>query len=166
MKDSGVSLTRTYHTDVARVTQPTDCERQFVLEFKNRSWQFTGFIDLIDDKRVVRETKTTAKTPKEPRPEHLLQTTAYAVGYRAAQNGKERGTRIEYAVRKKEPVVVSFDVEIGDPEVLYFLSMMDNVAEGIDKEVWIPNRNSLLCSRKYCGYFSLCEQQCGGRIRD
>ena len=168
-KDSGIQLVEKYYNVVAVPTQPLEVEQKFELSFKNRDYLFVGIVDLIDAKRIIRETKTTSRTPSSPRDEHVLQSVAYATGYRAKTKQKEAGIQIDYAVRsffKAEPMIVSFTVEAAKEQIMFFLGLMDRTVRGIEQEVWIPRRDSFLCSRRWCGYWNECEKACWGRVKD
>ena len=47
----------------------------------------------------------------------------------------------------------------------YVLGLMEHVANGVKKEVFIPNRNNMMCSKKFCGYWQECEKKYGGKVR-
>ncbi len=46
-------------------------------------------------------------------------------------------------------------------EVIYPM-VQDSIREGI----FLPRRSSSLCSKRYCGYWSVCEKEYGGTVRD
>ena len=46
-------------------------------------------------------------------------------------------------------------------EVIYPM-VQDSIREGI----FLPRRSSSLCSRRYCGYWTDCEKEYGGSVRE
>lgn len=166
VKDSGIAALSKYQQAIAPQVQPVEVEQRFNMSFKNRAWNFVGIVDLLDEEGIVIETKTTSRTPAEAKVEHVLQITAYCTGHRARTKTKEKGARIDYAIAKKSPDVVSYPVNVEKSDIEYFLTLMDRVAKGIKNEIWIPNRMQMLCSRKWCGFFRECEKANGGRVRD
>ncbi len=166
VKDTGILLLKEYQRVVAPYTQPIEVEQQFNMTFKNKGWTFTGIIDLIDNQDTIIETKTTGRKPSNPRPEHLLQIHAYTKGYQTKEAKGVTGARIDYVVKRKEPVVVSFTPTVTESDMTFFLRLMTRVAHGIENEVWVPSRGHNLCSRKWCGYWNECEKLMGGRVRD
>lgn len=160
VKDKGVITLAEYHRVVAPVIQPLDVEQEFVMRFKGLDYTFVGIADVITETAVV-ETKTTGRKLSTPRHDHLVQTWAYSTGLSSAENG-----RIDYAVNKDEPVMLTFEYPISQADRNYFLSLMSRTAKAIQAEIWIPNRNSILCSRKWCGYSQNCIKLAGGRVRD
>jgi len=163
VKDSGVAVLREYQTVVAPTIQPVCAEREFALELENKSWKFTGIIDVVTDGGVVVENKTTGKGLKTPRHDHLIQTTGYSIGSRS-ESGVAAQAELIYAVAKKKPEVLRFPVDINTAMILYFLNLIAVVANGIEKEVWLPNRGHFLCSRKWCGYADRCVAKYGGTV--
>ncbi|HUE05360.1 MAG TPA: hypothetical protein VMR62_37785 [Bryobacteraceae bacterium] len=39
------------------------------------------------------------------------------------------------------------------------------VSEAMREGIYLPNRGSTLCSRKFCNFFDACEFEFGGRVR-
>lgn len=71
---------------------------------------------------------------------------------------------IVYSIRGKD-VVCSIPVNFGDSLDRWVLSTFDQVAKGIQLEVWPANRGgSYLCNRKYCDFWMKCEADCGGTV--
>lgn len=161
VKDSGIATLKTYQEQVAPEIQPSEVERQFKLSFKHVPWTFTGYMDVLDENMVIVEAKTTSRSLSEPQPDHVLQVTGYAAGL-LATTGVKQTARIDYAVKKKEPAICTFRVLIDDKKVDFFLTVMGRVAQGIENEIWVPNRNSNLCSEKWCGYWHRCQKDIGG----
>lgn len=166
VKDTGIQTLSLYQPAIAREVHPIEVEQRFSMTFKNRDYSFVGVVDLVDETPKIIETKTTSKTPSEAKVEHKLQTVAYSAGHRARTKQKEEGVRIDYAVVKKEPGIVSYPVVVEQSDIEYFLKLMDSVARGIENEIWIPNRMQILCSRRWCGFWNECEKANGGRVRD
>lgn len=113
-KDAGVKLTRLYHKRVAPETQPLWVERstQFrVVSSHGPGCELGGecscgtvfntTIDLVDEKRQVRDLKTTARRPSEGR--HLMQVAAGAIGYEHETGEPAEDLVIDYLIRTKVP---------------------------------------------------------------
>lgn len=41
-----------------------------------------------------------------------------------------------------------------------------NIARGYHSGDWFPNRNNMLCSRRWCGFWEACERRHGGKVTD
>lgn len=162
-KDQGVGLLREYHQVISPGVQPSSVEREFEIPFENKSWTFTGRIDMVDKDNTIVEAKTIGSTPPRPKSDHLLQTTGYTAGLRS-EGSKEKGARIDYAVKNKTPKVVSYPFKVADAQVEFFLGQVARAAHMIENEMFLPNRNHMYCSHRMCGYATRCEQICKGIV--
>lgn len=162
-KDQGIGLLGAYHHIIAPTIQPLSVEMEFSIPFENKGWTFEGRVDLVDDNGVLIENKTIGRTPGKPEATHKGQIEAYVTGFRSA-GPKEASCRINYAVKNKTPKMVSYDFKVQDAQVEFFLAQVARVAHMIENEMFIPNRNQYLCSHRFCGYASRCEQVCRGIV--
>lgn len=165
VKDAGIETLREYHKVIPPTVQPAQVEMKFTLGFTNLDEKFLGYIDLLDDTGKIIETKTTSRKPSEISHDHKLQATAYATGYRVKYKRQESASRIDYAVSKKNPEIVSMPLEITAQDMDYFLRIVPMVLDGIKKEMFIPNRGHFLCSQRWCGYAELCMKRNGGFVK-
>lgn len=164
MKDTGVAVLAEHHKIIAPSIQPVDVEQQFVMGFADLKYTFTGIADVVTQEAVI-EHKTASKKYAEPFHDHKLQIWAYGTGERA-RTGRRLDGRIDYAVTASQPQVISHPVQFTEADEMYFLTLVAQVANGIEREVWMPNRTHFLCSRRHCGYWQLCEKDCHGRVKD
>lgn len=163
-KDLGVKTVRAYQQKVAPKVQPLHVEHAWTMEVNNRDWIISGKTDLITVVNQVRETKTTGRKVNAPKPAHTFQTGVYALAW-SQQTGLPPQAEIDYAYRGKGDIS-SFSMEFGDSLGKLVLTTFDQVAKGIQAEVWIPNRTgTFLCSRKYCDFWNQCEKDCGGEVK-
>lgn len=170
-KDSGVRLLTEYHETVSPKTQPLTVERHFKVNLADDKgddlhWHLEGTMDLLTESWVVIDTKTTSRRISKPRDEHVLQLACYCAAVRAISKQVEAGAAVDYAVRGNNPVVLRLPVEHRHAAIDYFWALLPKVAAAIEAEIWTPNRANFLCSRKWCGYWPLCEQTNKGRVRD
>lgn len=165
-KDRGAGGLELYQAEVAPIVQPAAVEQAFTMKMSNKPWSFKGILDVLDENQVIVETKTTSRRTSKPKPEHLLQATAYATGFRCQHRQQEGGVRLDYVVAIQNPELISFPVAIEETDITFFLNQISRVAHAIEQEVWIANRASFLCSRKWCGYYQLCEKQVGGTVKE
>ena len=165
IKDTGIEILKVYHSVISPDVQPSQVEMKFQLDFSNLDEKFIGYVDLLDESGLIIETKTTSRTPSEISHDHKLQTTAYSVGYRTKYKKQEAGARIDYAVNKKEPEIVSMPLQITAQDMDYFLTIVPRVLQAIKSEIFIPNRGHFLCSQRWCGYAELCMKRNGGIVK-
>ncbi len=162
IKDNGVRALRFYHQQVAPRVEPAGVEEEFRVKLKGRDYELVGRIDVIDKANKVIETKTTSRSVSKPRDEHTLQATAYVAAALATGRAGAGDAVIDYAVVRSRPTVASFAIKVGPERVRYLLNLIARVTRAIESEVWIPQRNSFLCSERYCGYWEMCHKIIGG----
>jgi len=165
-KDQGVGLLKVYHKDIAVDVQPTSVEHTFEIPFENKEWTFTGRTDLIAE-GVVREAKTIGQRPSAVKAPHKLQIVMYATANRYEGN-VETGARVDYAVKNKTPICVSYPFQVQDAEVDFFLKQVSRVALMIENEMFMNSRHlsPFPCSHKFCGYATRCEKTIGGIVAE
>ncbi len=79
-KDLAVSGVEVYHKDICPGVQPVGVEQEFKLRWGNHILH--GFMDVVDEKALVRDTKTTRKSPAENIAHNSQQLTLYAIAYK------------------------------------------------------------------------------------
>lgn len=166
IKDRAVATLEYYQDVVAPGTQPVAVEKEFLLTMmedgEQAEWGFHGFIDQVDEKGVIVETKTSSKRPNQPSLEDRLQTAAYAAGMQVEQPGIKPVVCIDYAVKTIKPQIMSFTRKIHQEEIRFLLNVMNRVIAAIRVDIFIPNRHVWTCSDKGCGYWDLCHRKLGG----
>ncbi len=165
IKDSGYALIGKYHEIVTPNIQPAFVEQEFELKLTNTDIQFTGIIDLVTKDKKLRETKTKSRKPSGVDDSHRLQVTTYTAGYAVMNKENPSEIWVDYAIHTKIPQIVSYPVTVEDSDIRYLLSLISAVKDGIEKGVEIPNRSSMMCSKKYCPYSYECEKLYGGTVK-
>jgi len=164
-KDQAVVCVKAYRQKMAPKVQPFLVEWTFNMKVVKRDWNIAGKVDLITNKNLVIDHKTTKGQMAKPKPDHVFQLGVYTLAVRQQAGLDDVQGQIDYYPRGK-PDAYSRSVEFGEGLAKEVLSTFDQVATGIQREVWIANRQHYLCSRKYCSFWNQCEKDCGGRVRD
>lgn len=172
-KDTGIRVLKTHHQLVAPELMPLAVEKGFMLSLKSKPKTpdeepivyptIEGWVDLINTEHKIIDNKTIGQTPKTPKPDHKLQTTIYTAGMRLS-GMTDAKPRIIYLVKTKTPKVVQFDVPITVSDWAYFQAVLNSVVRGIENDVFIPNRNTWKCNRRWCGYWEMCEGMFHGTV--
>lgn len=157
-KDSTIDLTKLYQTEVAPETQPIAVEQKIEVAFENTDYTLLGIIDLIDEEKRIRDTKTTARTPSEDSLQNSLQLSAYSLAYRTIKGEEETGIQLDYLVATKTPKVVKLSANRTQKEIDRFLSITGTVAHNISCQNFYPNPTNMMCSPVNCGYWEKCIQ--------
>jgi RecB family exonuclease len=162
VKDAGYSLVKLYHQEVAPKIQPVLVEEP--VQFRINGQLYTGQIDVAqrvideetwEDKLEIRDTKTTARTPKEDA--YVLAMTGYAISQRQKTGEVESDIVLDYLVATKTPQYkeIRYGGPVSDDQIRRFANVIGNVAENIKSRRFVPNGIvGGACS--WCGYTDVC----------
>ena len=157
-KDETIKLTQLYCTEISPKVQPVAVEEKVEVTFDNADYTLLGYIDVIDDKGFVRDTKTTGRTPSESVIVNNLQLAAYSLAHRQLRGTEESGVVLDYLVNTKEPKVVQLKAKYQQQQIDRFLKILGIVAHNIKYENFYPNPNNNLCGPKTCGFYQICKE--------
>ena len=160
IKRSGARLLRLYLEEVApkKGFQPAKLEQKVTGEIGGV--QVQGYIDQVDADGRILDVKTAEKSPASVGSDYAFQLATYRQILPGA-NGK---ARIDYLVNNKTPKLVTIEYEVTVADQLLTCNLYPRVREGIREGLYFPNRNSNLCSRKYCNFCDACQKEFGGDL--
>jgi RecB family exonuclease len=157
VKDRGYDLVRLYHRQAAPSIQPVLVEEP--LSFSINGQTYTGQIDLAtrDDagKLVIRDTKTTARSPSPS--QYQLNMVGYAVAARQRTGETEADTVLDYLVATNQPkyLPIAAGGPIPDEQIVGFSQVVADVGAAIKAGRFVPNGLvNGACS--WCGYTRIC----------
>ena len=156
LKRSGAVLLRKYLEEVAPEIRPAALEQQVIGEIGGV--KVRGYIDIVDVDGTIVDVKTAAKSPSGISSDYAFQLATYRQLLPAA-NGK---ARLDTLVATKTPKLVKIEYEVTAADQLLTANLYPRVREGIREGLYFPNRNSNLCSRKYCNFADACCKEFGG----
>lgn len=161
IKDQGIRLIEKYQKEIAPRIIPVAVEQRIKVKFKNYDYGIAGTIDLYDIDSIVVDHKTTSKQINGLIPENYKrQLSGYAI-LEEATGRNVLGTRIDY-FKRDSAEIKHLSVPIDKD---HFLSMFQTIGDAIKKGVFVPNRNSYLCSKRYCKYWQECEKKFSGTVK-
>ncbi len=158
LKSSGAVLLRKYLEEVAAEIRPAAVEQQVLGEIAGV--RIRGYVDIIDVDGTIIDVKTAAKKPSGVDRGYAFQLATY----REILPGASGKARLDTLVATKTPQIVKLEYEVTDADRLLAMRLYPRVREGIREGLYFPNRNSNLCSRKYCNFCEACEREFGGRV--
>jgi len=120
-----------------------------------------GIIDLIDSSGRIVDLKSASRTPSGVSADYGMQVAAHRLIAPRASGL----VRLDTLVATKMPKIVRQDYQVSHADVRHCQSVYPMVREAMRSGVYLPNRGSNLCSRKYCNFAEACEAQWGGRVR-
>lgn len=154
----GEALVLKYMDDVAPRIDPVATEIR--VEGKIGGVTVQGWIDVIDvDGRII-EIKTAARRQAMIAPEHRFQLATYA----QLTPGANGSARVDTLVKTKAPTIVTHSFTPTDSDVAAVQRLYALAQQSMRKEIYMPNRLSLNCSRRNCSYWRCCEREWGGEV--
>jgi hypothetical protein len=120
----------------------------------------TGYIDLLDVNGCVIDIKTAKARPTNVSPMQRFQVATYSLLTPLA-----RGTgRIDTLVKTKTPQLIQQTFSISGQELKALETLYPKAQELMRGSVHLPNRHSMMCSRRQCAFWRHCEQRWGGEV--
>jgi hypothetical protein len=155
--DKTVRLASLHAEHVAPAIQPTAIQRKWTIELPNYPMDLIGYTD-IEEGPAVRDTKTSAKSPREDEAHLSDQLTIYALAKRVLDGTQGViPVRLDYLVDLKTPKAVVRESERSIDDFQVMLRRIEVAQRAIEKEVFVPARQSdWWCSARWCGYFNSC----------
>ena len=96
---------------------------------------------------------------------HQHQLISYSLAHEHRWGRPPKQVRIDYLIKTKEPKIMKGTMTVDDEDKRFWMNTVARVADGIQKEVFIPNRGSMMCSKRWCGYWRQCEANWGGKVK-
>lgn len=157
----GAAMVATYMRETAPAIKPAAVEIH-VGEGDSRigGVRIQGVIDILDvDGRVI-DLKTAKRSPSGITAAQAIQLATYA-----ALTPGARGTyRVDTLVRNKTPKIVSHSGRLSEKDFVAVERLYPLAQEGMRSGLYMPNRTSMMCSRRSCGYWRECEREFGGVV--
>jgi hypothetical protein len=155
---AGETLVTKYMEEAAPRIEPAAVEMR--VEGVIAGVRVTGYVDLVDVDGCVIEIKTAKARPSGISPMHRFQVATYRYLTQLA-----RGTgRIDTLVKTKSPQLIQQTFSITEQELLAVHTIYPEAQALMRGSVHLPNRQSMLCSRRHCAFWRHCEQKWGGEV--
>lgn len=162
--DQSVALAKLYHTVVAPDVQPVGVEEPIDVPLCGTN--LIGFMDVRQAGDIIRDTKTTGKTPKASIFNDSLQLAGYDYAHRVIHNRPPSQMVLDYLVTTKTP---KYDPRSGvktEEEIQRFLYVANAAISRMNLiyGAWEKNLPVLCepgfygCSPEWCGYWDICHQ--------
>ena len=120
-----------------------------------------GRVDLLDSEGRLIDIKTASRRPSWVSPDYAFQLATY----RQITPGATGEARIDCLVKTNTPQIVQQSYTIGDSDLQATRVLFPLAREAMGSGTYCPNRQSILCSQKHCGFWKQCEREFGGRVR-
>jgi CRISPR/Cas system-associated exonuclease Cas4 (RecB family) len=155
---TGEALVTKYMEQAAPKIEPVAVEMR--VEGVIAGVKVSGYIDLLDVNGCVIDIKTAKARPTHANPMQRFQVATYCYLTPRAQ-----GTgRIDTLVKTKSPQLIQQTFSISEQELKAIEALYPEAQELMRGNVHLPNRHSMLCSRRQCAFWRHCEQKWGGEV--
>jgi CRISPR/Cas system-associated exonuclease Cas4 (RecB family) len=155
---TGEMLVSKYMEEAAPRIEPAAVEMR--VEGVIAGVRVTGYIDLIDVDGCVIDIKTARARPNSINPMHRFQVATYRYLTHLARGAG----RIDTLVKTKSPQLIQQAFSITDQELRAIHKIYPEAQALMRGGIHLPNRQSMLCSRRHCAYWRHCEQTWGGEV--
>ena len=155
---TGEALVAKYMNETAPTIDPAAVELK--VEGEIAGIRVRGWIDLLDVEGRVIDIKTAKAKPSTIEPMHKFQVATYA----HLMPGASGEGRIDTLVKTKTPQVISQSFRVTAEELRAAETLYPAAQEAIRRQRYMPNRLSMMCSRRNCSYWRHCEREWGGEV--
>lgn len=160
LREMGEVLVDEYMSKVAPRIEPAAVEQDVSGEIGGV--KVRGRLDIIDVEGRIIDAKTARSKPSGIMPNYRFQVATYA-----HLHGDCSGSvRIDTVTKTKTVQVVEQSFSIQQSDLIQIERMYPLAQEAMRSGLYVPNRNSNLCSRKYCPFWSQCEADYGGIVEE
>ncbi len=119
-----------------------------------------GKVDLIDQAGELHDTKTASKKTTSVSATQAFQLATYA----QLSPIPTTKVHIDVLVKTKTPQLIQITRTLTDQDFRATELQYPLIQEAMRAGLYVPNRSSMLCSRKNCPYWRVCEQEYGGTV--
>lgn len=163
IKDEAINLARLYHQEIAPAIQPEYVEEEVNFVIPKTGIKIKGFIDVVEAGGVIRDTKTTSKTPGQDMADKSLQLSAYSLAYRTLTGTEEKELVLDYLINSKQPKILILRTIRTKQDLNRFVAIVTEVSKAIEKDIYYPNPDNYMCNSENCGYWNQCIKKFGGK---
>lgn len=159
--DAAVDLALFHHKMAAPAIKPTAVQRKFTLDVHGVAipLQLVGQID-IEEADSIRDTKTSAKSPKKSAADESLQLTTYSLAKLQIDGALTSKVALDYVVRtpkRADLKLIQLESKRTLTDLTPLMHRITVAAKIIQSGLFTPaDPGSWWCSKKFCSYFETC----------
>jgi hypothetical protein len=156
-KDLGAKMLTHFQEKAAPNIQPIAVQESFRIE-TDAGYAVGGTMDLIDEKEVIRDTKTSAKSYSEDSVSDSIQATMYDFAFEAKHGKKASGFAFDVITKTKEPKYQEVKGEVSGLQRQRLFESINLMHSSIQRgEFQYAPEGAWWCSKDWCGYWSECK---------
>lgn len=156
--DRTVKLARLHHVRLAPVIRPKWLERTFELELEGYPVNLGGTIDIQEENRTLRDSKTTRKTPTQEAADNSLQLDMYHLAATVLDEDPPTRLFLDFMVGQRAGCYQeTFETHRDETDHQRILDRVEAASKVIEAGAFMPvDSEHWICSAKWCGYFERC----------
>jgi len=160
-KDEAVAMAGLHAGEVAPSITPTAVQPRLEIAPSDvLPVTFVSILDVIDNKDVVRDTKTSQKTPTRTTADDSDQLTSQALAFQATYGFEPVSLHLDYLVMTPKRGTLNYvhqETTRTQADMGTFLNRAQTALRVIEAEVFLPApTDSWACSERFCGYTATC----------
>jgi hypothetical protein len=155
----GEKLVAKYMDEVAPTVEPAAVELDVQGEISGVAVR--GRVDVLDVEGRLIDFKTASRRPSCVSPDYAFQLATY----RQITPGASGEVRIDSLVKTQTVQITQQAYTVEEPDIRATQVLYPMAQQAMGSGTYCPNRQSLLCSQKYCSFWKHCEEEFGGRVR-
>ena len=119
-----------------------------------------GRIDLIDVQGRLVDIKTASRRPSCVPWDYAFQLATY----RQVTPGASGEARLDTLVKTNAVQLIQHSYVVGDADLRATQVLYPFIQEAIRNGLYLPNRDSVMCSRRHCAFWQHCQKEYGGTV--
>ena len=164
LREVGIRSIENCMKDIAPTIQPKAVQEE--LSFETNEAKIVQYADLITEEGIIIDNKTAGRSPgNQISHDHLMQLTMYGMGYESKNIFKPKELGLDYMIKTKTPKVHRVRWKPNKGNIAIANSTIGQVKKSIEKGIFIPNRGSFMCTKRFCGYWKECQREFGGTVK-
>lgn len=160
VKDEVVGLSGLHAEKVAPTIEPVAVEERIEVPAIPGCSPLLGVVDIIDNNDVIRDTKTTQKSPSKDAADNSTQLTFYEMIFAEKHGQPSGGQALDYLIRtpsKGDLKVVTQTTSRTDDDLNVLWKRLEVADKMVGAEVFLPTaEDNWACSTRFCGYARTC----------
>lgn len=154
----GEQLTAMYMREAAPKVQPKAVEME--VQGAIAGVNVRGRVDLIDQYDRIIDFKTSSRKPSAIDSSQAFQLATYA----RLVEGASGEVRVDTVVKTKVPQLVQIGHTVSGQDYLATERLYPLAQAAMREGFFVPNRRSVLCSRRNCPFWQACQDEFGGTV--
>lgn len=170
-KDAVVDLAEIYNLQIAPLIDPLYVERKVIVKPKDSDITVRGQLDLGHEDpvrgEIIRDGKTSAKSPNKRAADESQQLTMYSMLRWAETGALPAGVALDYVVRTKtgQMKTVSLESTRNLADVQTLVNRINVAVDAVKKGVFIPAQPGVAwwCAPAWCEFWTTCKFVCSSK---